>query len=53
MTTTIQIRAEVEVAERFKALWERMKKVDKYCTQGETLGYALTVLENYLDGKAS
>ena len=51
MTTTIQIRAEIDVAERFKALWERMKKSDADCTQGETLGSALTLLENYLDGK--
>jgi len=51
MTTTIQIRAEIETAERFKKLWERLKKADKDVSQGETLGMAIAALETELDGK--
>ena len=51
MTTTIQIRAEVKTAEKFKELWERLKKSDKNTTQGETLDRSLILLEEHLDGK--
>lgn len=51
MTTTLQIRAEIETAEKFKTLWERLQTVDEKTTQGEMLEMALCLLEEYLDGK--
>lgn len=51
MTTTLQIRAEIETAEKFKKLWDRLKEADDKTTQGETLETALCLLEEYLDGK--
>lgn len=51
MTTTIQIRAEIETAKKFKAIWERLKITDSSTTQGETLETALGLLEDLLDGK--
>lgn len=51
MTTTIQIRAEIETAEKFKKLWDRLRTQDEKATQGETLDLALMLLEEFLDGK--
>lgn len=51
MTTTLQIRAEIETAEKFKKLWDRLKEADEKTTQGETLETSLCLLEEYLDGK--
>lgn len=45
MTTTIQIRAEIETAKRFKKLWERLKKSNKDISQGDTLEKAIQALE--------
>lgn len=51
MTTTLQIRTEIETAERFKRAWERLKSADPATTQGETIDMALDCLEKHLDGK--
>ena len=51
MTTTLQIRVEIETAEKFKRVWERLKLADPSTTQGDTLEMTLTCLEDQLDGK--
>ena len=51
MTTTMQIRADVKTAERFKDIWERLNTPTSEYTQGETLELALDALEQKLNNR--